>query len=85
MVNSRQLRNSVTTMNKGLVKCRVNLSSEAIVFTSSCLIDFDFNVEGKGAKRQSRKSMALPSIRRENEAQMKAKVERETSCFSIRI
>jgi len=83
-VRRRQLRKSVTTINNGFVKCRANLSCEVIVLISS-FVDFDFKVESSNEKRQSRKSIALPNIRIENEAQIKANVEREINSLSIKI
>jgi hypothetical protein len=45
----------------------------------------DFNIEGIRAKRQSRKRKALPNINIENDAQIKANVERGTISFSTKI
>ncbi len=84
IVRSKKLRKSVTTTNNGLVKCRANVSLEAMIFTSS-LVDFDFKVEYNNGKRQSRKSRALPNIRIENEAQINDNVDRETNSFLIKI
>jgi hypothetical protein len=70
-------------MNNGFVKCRANVSCEVIVLTS--FVDFDFKVELINEKRQSRKTIALPNIRIENEAQIKANVEREINSLSIKI
>ncbi len=84
-VRRRQLRKSVTQTNNGFVKCWVNVSCETIVLTSSSFVNFDFKLESIHAKRQSRKNIALPNISTENEAQIKANVEREMNPFEIKI
>jgi len=55
-----------------------------IVLISS-FIDFDFKIESKHEKCQSKKNIALANIRMENEAQRKANCEREMISFSIKI
>jgi hypothetical protein len=85
IVRRRKLRKSVTTTNNGFVKCRVNVSCEVTIVLISSFIDFDFKNESKHEKGQSKKNIALANIRTENEAQRKAKFEREIISFSIKI
>ena len=47
--------------------------------------EIGFEVFSTQVKRQLRKSIALPNINTDNEAQINAKVDKEAICLSIKI
>jgi hypothetical protein len=84
-VKRKQLRKSVTTTKSGFVKCRANVSCDGLISTPSSAIAVFLSDVSVHTKRQLRKSIALPSINIDKEAQINANVDSETQFFSIKI